>query len=187
MINIWMYELKATGCCAAIRVILDSGPDGGNCPPGAGPCRGFIGNCGDVIAQFSDLPVLPDHPNGLADYVCTAFPDDARFIDTFLVSLLSIGAGLPVTLFIFTCFELANDGEAPDSANPYRAGRGRARSLSRSPPPLCRSPGVAPRLARSRMGPECAPQVALHPRRPAGLLCEVVHSFQAVGHLRRHL
>ena len=127
------YELKATNCCAAIRLILDSGPDGGNCPPGAGPCRGFIGNCGDVIAQFSDLPVLPDHPNGLADYVCTAFPDDARFIDTFLVSLLSIGAGLPVTLVIFTCFDLANDGEAPDSANPYRAGwDGRVRSLSRS-------------------------------------------------------
>ena len=100
-------------CCAAIRLVLDSGPDGGNCPPGAGPCRGFAGNCGDTIAQFADLPVLPDHPNGLSDYVCTSFPDDARFIDTFLVSLLSLGAALPVSLFVLTCFDMANDGDAP--------------------------------------------------------------------------
>jgi hypothetical protein len=115
MINIWMYELKATNCCAALRIILNSGPDGGACPPGAGPCRGFEGNCGDIIAQYADLPVLPDHPNGMADYVCTAFPDDARFVDTFLVSLLSIGAALPVTLVIFTCFDMANDGGAPSN------------------------------------------------------------------------
>ena len=100
------YELKAVNCCALIRLILDGGPDGGNCPPGAGPCRGFAGNCADVAAQFADLPVLPDWPSGLADYECHAFPDDARFIDTLLVSLLSIGAALPVSFFIFVCFDL---------------------------------------------------------------------------------
>ena len=46
----------------------------------------------------------------------TAHPpqDDARFIDTFLVALLSIGAALPVSNFIFLCFDMANDDDAPD-------------------------------------------------------------------------
>lgn len=35
---------KSVNCCAELRLILDDGPDGGNCPPGAGlPCRGFTG------------------------------------------------------------------------------------------------------------------------------------------------
>ena len=93
-------------CCAAVRAILDSGPDGGNCPPGAGPCRGFDGNCADVAAQFADLPVLPDWPTGLADYECHAFPDDARFADTLLVSLLAIAVALPCSFFIFLCFDM---------------------------------------------------------------------------------
>ena len=104
------YELKATNCCAAIRLILDSGPDGGNCPPGAGPCRGFDGNCADIADQFSDLPVLPDWPTGLADYECHAFPDDARFTDTLLVSLLAIAVALPCSFFIFICFDLVRAG-----------------------------------------------------------------------------
>ena len=70
-----------------------------------------------MTAQFSDLPVLPDWPNGLADYQCHAFPDDARFIDTFLVSLLSIGAALPVSFVIFLCFDLVR---ARAAASPLR-------------------------------------------------------------------
>ena len=112
--NIWMYQLKSSNCCSALRLILDSGPDGGACPP-VGPCRGFVGNCAEITAQFSDLPVLPDWPTGLADYECHAFPDDARFGDTILVGLLSCAAALPVTIFIFICFDLANDNEPPDS------------------------------------------------------------------------
>ena len=112
--NIWMYQLKSSNCCSALRLILDSGPDGGACPP-VGPCRGFVGNCADITAQFADLPVLPSYPDGLADFECHAFPDDARFGDTILVGLLSCGVALPVTIFIFTCFDLANDNEPPDS------------------------------------------------------------------------
>jgi hypothetical protein len=41
-----------------------------------GLCRGFEGNCGDLADQFSTLPVLPDFPNGLQEWECTAFPDD---------------------------------------------------------------------------------------------------------------
>ena len=80
------FQLKSSNCCSALRLILDSGPDGGACPP-AGLCRGFAGNCADIAAQFADLPVLPDYPDGLADFACHAFPDDARFGDTILVGL----------------------------------------------------------------------------------------------------
>ena len=98
-----------------MRLILDSGPDGGACPP-VGPCRGFEGNCGDIANQFATLPVLPDFPNGLADWQCTAFPDDEnKPVDSFIVGLISIAIGLPVSLFIATCFAIANDSEAPES------------------------------------------------------------------------
>ena len=68
-----------------------------------------------MAAQFSDLPVLPDWPSGLADFECHAFPDDARPADTILVAVLSIAAALPVTFFIFICFDLANDNDPPNS------------------------------------------------------------------------
>jgi hypothetical protein len=64
-------------CCAELRFILDSGPDGGNCPP-VGPCRGFEGNCGQVSEQFMSLAVLPDYPDGLSEYVCHLFPDEEK-------------------------------------------------------------------------------------------------------------
>ena len=65
---------------------MNSGPDGGNCPP-VGPCRGFEGTCGDITNQFAELPVLPDFPDGMADYTCTAFPNDDNQIDSFIVGL----------------------------------------------------------------------------------------------------
>jgi hypothetical protein len=81
-----------------------------------GPCRGFEGNCGDIATQFATLPVLPDYPNGLQDWTCTAFPDDEnKPVDSFIVGLISIAIGLPVTMFIATCFSIANDSEAPES------------------------------------------------------------------------
>ncbi len=101
-------------CCAALRQILDSGPDGGNCPP-VGPCRGFEGTCGDITNQFAELPVLPDYLDGMADWTCTAFPDDNNNLDSFLVGLIALAIALPVTLFISTCFAIANDNEAPES------------------------------------------------------------------------
>ena len=38
-----------------------------------------------------------------------------RFDKPFLVGLISLAVALPVTLFIATCFEIANDSEAPES------------------------------------------------------------------------
>lgn len=80
-----------------------------------GPCRGVEATCGELAGAFADTPVLPDYPNGLADYACTAFPDDENPRDSLIVGLLAFAIALPVTLFLQTCFELANDNEAPES------------------------------------------------------------------------
>ncbi len=134
-------------CCAEVRFILDSGPDGGDCPA-VGACRGFEGNCGQIAEQFASLAVLPDYPNGMAEYTCHLFPgarpaklprdarvlvavcfvclrrsllhapvrpDEDKPVDSFIVGLISIAIALPVTLFLQSCFEIANDNEAPES------------------------------------------------------------------------
>ncbi len=108
------YYAKAVNCCAELKLILDSGPDGGDCPP-VGLCRGFPGNCADLPDQFAALPVLPDFPDGLADYTCHAFPDEDIQLDSFLVGLISIAIALPVSSFIAQCYGIANDSEAPES------------------------------------------------------------------------
>ncbi len=69
-------------------LILNSGPDGGECASVA-DCRGFKdGNCADIPAQFAEVAVLPDFPDGMADYVCTAFPDEEMPVDSFIVRAL---------------------------------------------------------------------------------------------------
>ena len=62
-----MYYAKAVNCCAELRNILNSGPDGGACPP-VGPCREFEGNCADIVEQFATVEVLPDYPDELSGW-----------------------------------------------------------------------------------------------------------------------
>ena len=83
-----MYYAKASNCCFWVREVLNSGLDGGFCPPenDSAPCRGFTGECGDIQEQFWTVPV-PGYPNGLQDWNCDAFPDDDLPLDTFLVGL----------------------------------------------------------------------------------------------------
>jgi hypothetical protein len=83
--------------------------------PGVGPCRDVVGNCGDLAGVFADTPVPPYFPDGLKDYTCTTFPDEDRPLDSFIVGLISLAVALPVTLFLTSCFEIANDSEAPES------------------------------------------------------------------------
>ena len=52
-----------------------------------GECREFPGDCADLPSQFASIAVLPDYPNGLQDYMCTAFPDEDKPFDSFLVGL----------------------------------------------------------------------------------------------------
>jgi hypothetical protein len=55
-----------------------------------GDCRGFPGDCAALPGLFESVPVLPDYPDGLADYTCHAFPDDDKPVDSFIVGLISV-------------------------------------------------------------------------------------------------
>jgi hypothetical protein len=82
---------------------------------------GFNGDCGDIQSQFSGVqgPYVygnpPEEHMYLDDYVCTAFPDDAYVTDQMLVGLISVAVALPVDLFLARAFEIANEGDAPES------------------------------------------------------------------------
>jgi hypothetical protein len=79
-----MFYAKGANCCADLIMVLNSGPDGGECLA-AGDCRGFNGTCGSIAVQFETIAVLPDYPGGLQDYTCHAFPDDDKPVDSFIV------------------------------------------------------------------------------------------------------
>jgi hypothetical protein len=79
-----MFYAKAVNCCAEVVMIMNSGPDGGECLSAAS-CRGFNGTCALIADQFKDVAVLPYFPNGLSEYTCTAFPDDDKPVDSFIV------------------------------------------------------------------------------------------------------
>ena len=129
LVNIWMFYSKSKNCCAQLRELLDSGPDGGACPADATqPCRGFVGTCADLRAQFADVPVMPSFPAGLSTYVCTAFPDTASPLstpgaggaslgvplrDALIVGCISAAVALPVAVLLRSVFEAANDAGAP--------------------------------------------------------------------------
>jgi len=96
-------------------------PDPPGCDPAtpAGPCLGYLGACGDLPSQFATLqgayvygdPGAETCQSTLADYVCHQFPDDAVFTDQFFVSLICVAIALPVSLFLETLFEQANEVE----------------------------------------------------------------------------
>jgi hypothetical protein len=50
-----------------------------------------------------------------APSVCHAFPDDEMRTDSLIVALISLAVSLPVSHFLASCFEVANDSEAPES------------------------------------------------------------------------
>jgi hypothetical protein len=78
--------------------------------PPTGECRGFTGNCGDIAKQFANVPIMPLYPCGMADYKCTAWPDDDEPVDSFTVGLISLAVAIPVSAFMFSCFQSACAG-----------------------------------------------------------------------------
>jgi hypothetical protein len=114
-----MFYAKGVNCCAEVRAILDATPF---CTAAPDACAG---ECATLPLVFADVPV-PGYPGGLADYICTAFPDDGVPSDTVVVALISLAIALPVGIFVSSAFELANDSEAPES---WLAWRGVARLL----------------------------------------------------------
>ena len=65
---VWFYYSKSLNCCLEVRAILDGG-SGACLPAFATPCNEFVGDCADLIAQFSS--VGPDQGGLPTDYVCT--------------------------------------------------------------------------------------------------------------------
>jgi len=64
LITIWFYSSKSTNCCIEMRQIL------GCDPSETAPCRGFVGDCSLLQAQFSAV-----QGSGIDTFVCTQFPD----------------------------------------------------------------------------------------------------------------
>ena len=111
--NLAFADSRGFNCCAEIRTILDCDP--------VGPCLGFTGDCGDIQEQFITVPgpyIYGDPPEEhmyLDEYVCTQFPDDAYVTDQMLVGLISVAVALPVDIFLARAFEIANEGDMPES------------------------------------------------------------------------
>ena len=107
------YYSRGAVCCAELRSIL-------GCESGPGEsCRGFTGNCADLQSQFSELqgPFLYGSPltmhDGLDEFECHAFPDDAYPTDQLLVGLISVAVAFPVDILLARAFEVANEGDEP--------------------------------------------------------------------------
>ncbi len=98
------FYAKGVNCCAEVRFLL------GDLALGMEATL-----CGDLAVAFASTPVPPYFPDGLADYTCHAFPDDDAPRDSFIVALIALAVALPVSLFLGSCFEIANDNEAPES------------------------------------------------------------------------
>jgi hypothetical protein len=119
------FYAKAANCCAEVRAILAAATDVCEAAPAA-----CAGDCATLPAVFATTPLLPHFPAGLADYTCHAFPDDDMPTDSLIVALISIAIALPVSIFLASCFAIANDSEAPESWLTWRglaqllAGRG---------------------------------------------------------------
>ena len=69
------------------RTILNLGPDGGNCPF-TGACRGYSGPCFMLPIVFSAVPVVPDFPDGLKDYRCTATSSQSAALHATLLTVV---------------------------------------------------------------------------------------------------
>jgi hypothetical protein len=81
-----MFYAKGVNCCAEVQFLLGS------------LAEGVLGNCGDLPAAFADTPVPPYFPDGLREYVCHAFPDDDRPVDSLIVALISMASACPHAL-----------------------------------------------------------------------------------------
>jgi len=109
LVSIWFYQSRSAQCCSEMRAIL-------NCES-AVSCLGFTGSCADLQSQFSTLQgpfvygIPPSEHADLSEYECHAFPDDAYPTDQLLVGLINIAIAIPSGMFLFRCFEIANEGD----------------------------------------------------------------------------
>ena len=119
LVNIWMFYAKGQLCCTALR-----GEAADACATAAPSCptNTLTMSCADLLTSIATPE--SNYPPALVDWTCTAFPNDNLPGDSLLVALIAIAVALPVTVFLQSAFEIANDSEAPESWLRY-AGLGR--------------------------------------------------------------
>ncbi len=110
-VDIWFYFSRALLCCKDVRAQLactDNVYDA--CSLGGVEYAG--GQCGALWAAAAALGA----PDGLdADYTCTAFPNDDRVLDDFVVALICLACTLPIEGFLEFCFETSNEVDIPEA------------------------------------------------------------------------
>ena len=135
--SIWFYYSRGANCLE-IRSILNCDPVG-ECMGFNGDCGDIQSQFSGVQGPYMYGTPPEEHmyldgafhsdgclvclaysrafrfPPQLIDYICAAFPDDAYVTDQMLVGLISVAVALPVDLFLARAFELANEGDAPES------------------------------------------------------------------------
>ena len=119
LVNIWMYYAKGQLCCTALR---EEAADACAAAAPACPTNTLTMSCADLLTGIA--APASSYPPALVDWTCAAFPDDNLPGDSLIVALIAIAVALPVTVFLQSCFEIANDSEAPESWLRY-AGLGR--------------------------------------------------------------
>jgi hypothetical protein len=97
-LQVWFYQVKATACCTELRLLL-----GCDIVDLISPCRGFLGDCGDLQEQFQTLPPEVLEGANLVDYECHAFPDDDKPIDQFFVGLIFVAVAIPMRFILGPC------------------------------------------------------------------------------------
>ena len=119
LVNIWMFYAKGQLCCTALR---EEAAAACAAAVPACPTNTLTMGCADLLTGIA--APASSYPPSLVDWTCNAFPNDNLPGDSLIVALIAIAVALPVTVFLQSCFEIANDSEAPESWLRY-AGLGR--------------------------------------------------------------
>lgn len=103
-VDVWVFQQKGYNCCVDARAFLGCSADI------AAPCRGFSGDCSDLLDQFADVP-----DTNVANFQCLRFPRDDRPLDGVFVGAIMAAIALLIKLFAEKCFEMSNEADMPDA------------------------------------------------------------------------
>jgi hypothetical protein len=109
-VEVWFFQQKGATCCSQLRELVGCSADLDV------PCRGFVGDCADLQAQFAELPpeVLPPGAD-VAGFECHAFPDEDNPIDSFFVGLIFAATAIPLRYILQVMLQMSNEAEFSES------------------------------------------------------------------------
>lgn len=103
-VDVWIYQQKGLKCCQSARQFLGCSADF------AAPCRGFRGDCADLLDQFVDLPDVD-----VGSFECLEFPREDRYLDSVVVGAIMAAIVLPIKFVAEHCFEASNEADMPNA------------------------------------------------------------------------